>query len=290
MENTTPNDPNKFQPVITAAISAHGAVSQTAQAFDIDPQAHIEETVRALLLAPITSTEALAKPGPLSAGPLCASLAPLMTKFPFSPNATSEASTAEVAAVFQPGTGSLWQFYETTLKPLLVQQGTSYAAALNAPQKVNPAFVQFFNKAASVSTLMYPAGATSPSLNFTVHILPSKGIDTVTLAVDAQRLTGSDVSKPFTWSAQTAQQAQLIANNFPLSFTGPWALFHLVDKGHVVQAGNPGRLDYPLEVSNTPIVVNGTPLVVHIELSGPGASLLMPGGLSNLHCVPKVAQ
>ncbi len=290
LENTTPNDPNKFQPVITAAISAHGAVSQTAQAFDIDPQAHIEETVRALLLAPITSTEALAKPGPLSAGPLCASLAPLMTKFPFSPNATSEASTAEVAAVFQPGTGSLWQFYETTLKPLLVQQGTSYAAALNAPQKVNPAFVQFFNKAASVSTLMYPAGATSPSLNFTVHILPSKGIDTVTLAVDAQRLTGSDVSKPFTWSAQTAQQAQLIANNFPLSFTGPWALFHLVDKGHVVQAGNPGRLDYPLEVSNTPIVVNGTPLVVHIELSGPGASLLMPGGLSNLHCVPKVAQ
>jgi type VI secretion system protein ImpL len=290
LENTTPNDPNKFQPVIAAAISAHGAVSQTAQAFDIDPQAHIEETVRSLLLAPITSTEALAKPGPLSGGPLCASLAPLIGKFPFSPNATAEASTAEVAAVFQPGTGSLWQFYDSTLKPLLVQQGTSYAAALNAPQKVNPAFLQVFNKAANVSTLMYPAGVTSPTLTFTAHILPSKGIDNVTLAVDAQRLTGSDVSKPFTWSAQTAQQAQLIANNFPLSFTGPWAIFHLIDKGRVVQAGNPGRLDYPLEVSNTPIVVGGTPLVVHIELSGPGASLLMPGGLSNLHCVLKVTQ
>ena len=291
----TPNDPNKFQPVIAAAIGAHGAVSQTAQAFDIDPQAHIEEIVRALLLAPITSTEALAKPGPLSAGPLCASLAPLMTKFPFSPNATAEASTVEVAAVFQPGTGSLWQFYDSTLKPLLVQQGTSYAAALNAPQRVNPVFVQFFNKAASVSTLMYPTGATSPNLAFTAHILPSRGIQSVTLVVDAQRLAGSDVSKAITWSAQTAQQAQLIATyetgSLPLlQFNGPWALFHLIDKGHVVQAGNPGRLDYPLEVSNTPIVVNGTPLVVHIELSGPGASLLMPGGLSGLHCVPKVTQ
>jgi type VI secretion system protein ImpL len=291
----TPNDPNKFQPVIAAAIGAHGAVSQTAQAFDIDPQAHIEEIVRSLLLAPITSTEALAKPGPLSAGPLCASLAPLMTKFPFSPNATAEASTVEVAAVFQPGTGSLWQFYDSTLKPLLVQQGTSYAAALNAPQRVNPVFVQFFNKAASVSTLMYPTGATSPNLAFTAHILPSRGIQSVTLVVDAQRLAGSDVSKAITWSAQTAQQAQLIATyetgSLPLlQFNGPWALFHLIDKGHVVQAGNPGRLDYPLEVSNTPIVVNGTPLVVHIELSGPGASLLMPGGLNGLHCVPKVTQ
>jgi len=140
-----------------------------------------------------------------------------MTKFPFSPNATAEASAAEVAAVFQPGTGSLWQFYDTTLKPLLVQQGTSYAPALNAPQKVNPAFLQFFNKAAGVSTLMYPAGATSASLAFTARLMPSKGIDNVTFVVDAQRLSGpADVSKPFTWSLQTAQQAQLIANNFPL--------------------------------------------------------------------------
>ena len=102
------------------------------------------------------------------------------------------------------------------------------------------------------------------------------------------------MSHQFTWSAQTAQQAQLTASyetgSLPLlQFSGPWALFHLIDKGRVVQAGNPGRLDYPLEVSNTPIVVSGTPLVVHLELSGPGASLLMPGGLSNLKCVSTVA-
>ena len=118
---------------------------------------------------------------------------------------------------------------------------------------------------------MYPAGATSPTLTFTAHILPSKGIDNITLAVDAQRLTGSDVSKQFTWSAATAQQAQLTANygtsSLPLQFSGPWALFHLTNKGKVEQAG---RLAYPLEFSNTPIVVGGAPLVVHLELSGPG--------------------
>ena len=73
--------------VITAAISAHGAVSQTAQAFNIDPQAHIEQTVLALLQAPINSAEDIAKPGPRRAAALCASFAPLLSKFPFSPNA-----------------------------------------------------------------------------------------------------------------------------------------------------------------------------------------------------------
>ena len=285
------NTPGAYQPVITAAISAHGAVSQAAQAFNIDPQAHIEQTVLALLQAPITSAEDIAKPGAPKGGGLCASLAPLMTKFPFSPNATAEASPAEVSAVFQPGTGALWQFYDASLKALLVQQGSTYAAALNAPIKVNPAFLAFFNRAANVSAVMYPAGATSPTLTFTAHILPSKGIDNITLAVDAQRLTGSDVSRQFTWSAATAQQAQLTANygtsSLPLQFSGPWALFHLTYKGRVEAAG---RLAYPLEFSNTPIVVGGTPLVVHLELSGAGASLLMPGGLSNIRCVANVGR
>jgi type VI secretion system protein ImpL len=290
---TAANTPGAFQPVIAAAISAHGAVSQTAQAFNIDPQAHIEQTVLGLLQAPIKSAEDISKPPPVSGGGLCASFSPLMAKFPFSPSSTTEASSAEIAAVFQPGSGSLWQFYDSALKPMVVQQGTTYIPALNAPQKVNPAFLQFFNKAANVSAALFPSGATSPGLTFTAHVLPSKGIQSVTFVVDAQRLSGSDVSKQFTWSAQTAQQAQLVANygtgSFPLQITGPWALFHLISKGRVEQAGNPGRLAYPLEFSNTPIVVEGTPLVVHLELSGPGAGLLMPGGLSSLRCVSTVA-
>jgi type VI secretion system protein ImpL len=223
----------------------------------------------------------------------CGNFSALMSKFPFSSNATAEATPAEVSAVFQPGTGSLWQFYDATLKPLLVQQGGIYVAAPNAPIKLNPAFLRFFNQAATLSSTFYPAGATSPSLSFTAHILPSKGIQSVTLAVDAQRLSGADISKQFNWSAQTAQQAQLLANygsnSLPLQFTGTWSLFHLIDKGKVEQAGNPARLAYPLEIANTPIVVDGTPLVVRIEISGPNAGLLMPGGLG-MRCVAEVGR
>ena len=70
---------------------------------------------------------------------------------------------------------------------------------------------------------------------------------------------------------------------------GTWALFHLIDKGKVEQAGPPVRLAYPLEIANTPIVVENTPLVVRIEFSGPNAGLLMPGGLS-MRCVSEVGR
>ncbi len=103
-------------------------------------------------------------------------------------------------------------------------RGTTYVATTTAPIKINPAFLRFFNQAAGVSAALYPAGVTSPTLNFTANILPSKGIQSVTLAIDAQRLSGANISKQFTWSAATAQMAQVTANyssgSLPLQFNG----------------------------------------------------------------------
>lgn len=291
-------DPNAVTPIVTASASAHTSASQTAQAFNLDPQAHVDQTVLALLQAPISSVDEVVRGrGPEQANAagaaFCAAFSPLMTRFPFSPSASVEASPADVAALLQPGSGSLWQFYDSTLKTILIRQGSAWAPVPNAPMHVNPDFVRFFNRAADLSSALYPA-AGSPGLNFTTHILPSKGIRSVTVAIDAQRLTGSDVSKQFTWSLASSSQADLIADygsgTLPLlQFSGPWAVFHLMDKGRLDQPGIPARLAYPLEISSTPIVVNGVPLVVNLELSGPGAGVLIPGGLSGLRCVSTVA-
>ena len=291
------NDPNAVAPIVTASTSAHTAASQTAQAFTLDPTGHVDQTVLAILQAPINSVDEVVRgrgPAQANAGgaSFCSSFNSLMARFPFSPNSPVEASPSEVAALLQPGSGSLWQLYDSTLKTLLVRAGTQYVPVPNAPMKINPDYVHFFNRAAALSSALYPPPG-APGLTFTTHILPSKGIQTVTVGVDAQNLTGSNVSKQFTWSLATSQQSQLIANygtgTLPLlQFSGPWAVFHLMDKGRA-DAGNPGRLAYPLEISNTPIVVNGTPLVVYLELSGQDANLLMPGGLSGMRCVATIA-
>ena len=292
------NNPAAAQGVIAAAVSAHAAVSQTAQAFDIDAQSHVEQTVTRLLQEPITAVEdAVRGAAPeqinLAGRAFCSNAASVLAKFPFDRNATLEATPAEVTSVLKPGTGLLWQFYETSLKPLLVQQGGRWTASPVATLKPTAQFVQFFNRVAGLSDILFANGAASPNLNFDVHIPPSPGIQSVTLALDSHRLAGTDVSTHFTWSPQTAQQAQLIAsygsNNLPLQFSGPWSLFHLIDRGRVEQAANPVRLAYPLEISGTPIVVNGTPLTERLELSGPAASILAPGSLAGLRCVAQVA-
>jgi type VI secretion system protein ImpL len=296
---TAATNPAAVTPIITAATAAHTAASQTSQAFNLDPQGHVDQVVLALLQAPINSVdEAVRGRGPQQANAagagFCSQFAPLMTKFPFAPKSPVDATPAELAGVLQPGSGALWQFYGTTLKPLMIQQGTTYVAAPEAPMKLNPEFLRFFNRAAMLSALLFPGTPGASGLTFNLHILPSNGIQSVTFQLDTERLSGADASKQFAWSPQTSQQAQLIATyatgSLPLlQFSGPWALLRLIDKGHIEQGGNPVRLAYPLEVSNTPIVVNGTPLVVHLELSGPNVALLLPGGLSGMRCVSTVA-
>ncbi|HZP03621.1 MAG TPA: ImcF-related family protein [Terracidiphilus sp.] len=293
---TAANNPAAVTPIITASTSAHTAASQTAQAFNLDPQAHVDQTVLALMQAPINSVDDVVRgraPAQANAGGagFCSAFNQMTTKYPFAPNATTEASPTELATLLQPGSGSLWQFYDATLKPLLVQQGTTYVAAPNAPMKVTPDFLRFFNRVAALSNALYAPG--TQGLAFTAHILPSKGIQSVSFQVDAQSVSGSDVSKQFAWSPSTAQRAELTANygsnSLPLQFTGTWALFHLLGKGKVEQSGASDRLAYPLEIAGTPISVAGTPLVVHLEVSGPNAGLLMPGGLSGMRCVSTVA-
>jgi type VI secretion system protein ImpL len=287
------------EPVISAAAAAHGAVSQTAQSFDIDERGHVEQMVVSLLQAPITSVEdSLRGAGQqqlnLAGRSFCAAFSALASEYPFSRSATVEATPDEISSVLKPGTGSLWQFYDSTLKPYIVQQGSTWTAVPGATTRPSPEFLQFFDRAAALSAALFPPGAATPSLSFTAHILPSKGIQSVTFSVDAQSLTGANVSKPFTWSPQNAQHAELIANygsgSLPLQFTGIWSLFHLMDRGRVEQAGDPAQLAYPLEIANTPIVVNGVPLTERLEISGAGASLLVPGSMSGLRCVSQVVR
>lgn len=162
--------------------------------------------------------------------------------------------------------------------------------------QITPAFTRFFNRAVSLSNAFFPAGATAPTLNFTLRDIPTKGIQGANLTIDGQQLNVSSASKQFTWNSQSAHQAQLNAsyagaNNLPLlQMQGTWAVFQLLNKARVQRTPGGATLNFPLEVSGTPIVVDGTPLVVEFELTGPGADALIPGNLSNLRCVGQVAK
>jgi type VI secretion system protein ImpL len=275
----------------TATATADTAVQQTAQNFNVDPQMHTEKTVIALLGSPIRCAATPPPPGPP------ATMCTVLGKFPFVPLSKTQinrdltnneqASLEEVNANFAPATGKLWTYYNENLKQWLVLQGTQYVPAPNAAGHVGPAFAQFFNRAANISSALYSSGIPLAAFNFTLRFLPSKGIDTATLVVDGQRIPAGAVTQQFKWNGATAHQASLAYNTSEaLQFQGTWSLFQLVSTAHITRTATGIQLEFPIEVSGRPsFLPDGTPVVVRFELTGPGAQALVPGALSGLPCV-----
>lgn len=287
-------DPTAGMPIHAAATAADIVARQTSQGFSVDPT-HTETTVLNLMQAPIKCADGLAsgagKLGIQAAGQkVCSAFSALAGKFPFSTNSPAQATAAEVAAFFAPETGVLWQTYNANLKPLLAQQGMQYTPAPNAPFQITTGFIAFFNRAAAISSGFFPPPAKAPELTFALHEVPTKGIQSSTISIDAQQITGPNATKQFTWNASTAQQAQLTYNSGgALSFTGTWAVFKLLGKARSTRSAGVTKLEFPVEISGVPVTLpDGTPEIVRFELSGPGSELLTPGALSGLRCTPSL--
>lgn len=293
------SDATAFAPVAQQVVAANGAALQTAQAFNVDQQMHTEATVLALLQAPVQCVAKLApSPGAAANGggaKVCQAINPLLSKFPFAPSSQVQASPAEVDSVFAPDTGAIWTAYNGLLKQYLIPQGTQYVPNPAAPQPVSPRFAQYFGRAAHVSSVLYPAGAKSASLSFSLKFLPGNGVSSATLVVDGQRIPPGASSQSFTWNAVSAQRASLVYdNNEVLPFQGTWSLFQLVRTAQVSHMAGGYRLDYPINTATTvaghTIGGGAATKVASFELSGPGADLLVSGGFSGLNCALPVVK
>jgi type VI secretion system protein ImpL len=288
-------DPTAFAPVIQAASAAGIAAQQAAQAFNVDPQMHTESTVLALMQSPIQCAAKLApSPGAAANGAgakICGTFNPLLNKYPFNPNSTTMATLPEVNQVFAPETGTMWAIYNTALKPYFVLQGGQYVPAPNAPQPPNPRFLQFFSRAAQVSSKLYPPGSQNPTFSFTPRFLPSKGIGTASLVVDGQKIPNGS---SFTWNGTTAHQATVVYDaSQGGEFQGTWSIFQLAKVGQPTKSPTGVRLDFPIVTTFAGQTVDqsGAPSkVVSFEITGPGAELLLPGYFSGLTCVSPVVK
>jgi type VI secretion system protein ImpL len=285
-------DPAAFSSMSSSVQAGLNAVTQTQQAFSVDPVFQTEKKVTALLRAPIECAEKLVPAAGAvvngAGGQLCKVMGPVLAKQPFSPGAGAQASLAEVDAIFAPDTGAIWTAYNSVLKPVLIPSGSRYVP--NPAGGATPAFAAYFTRAAQISAALYPAGAKTPSFSFVLKTIPSKEIEGASLVMDGQRIAAGASSQQFNWVGATANQASLAYNHGEaLKSQGTWALFQLVHHARVTPSSGDLRLEFPIEVSGQPTTASdGTPMVVRFDLSGTGAELLGPNGLAGFRCVPGV--
>jgi type VI secretion system protein ImpL len=302
--NSSPGDKDAAKAQCLNDVStAQQAANQIGQGFKIDQEGHIDQVVQNLLLAPITSVGAVLKPGPVSGAGLCAQLGPLESKFPFSPQATQEATPQDLATVFDPNTGALAQFYTSALKNLLLPQGTGYIANPAATQAVNPAFLTFFNRAAAVQRALYGGAPGQLQFKYALRPHPTDSVSSVTMNIDGQALNyagGNSSFQQFTWPGITGQGVTLTVRiqggselGFP-SYPGTWGVFHFfADADKTQQNGNVYNVAWVLRVAGgRPVTApNGKPVTVQFDLDTLGAPpILQKGYFSSLRCVSNVAR
>lgn len=280
------NDPAAAMPIIQAAGAADQAAEALRGSFNPDTDGHMDAASFNLLEAPIKAANALAAKAPAAAAgggakAFCAQIGPVMSKFPLNPQGVVEASPEEIAQIFQPGQGALTQFYNQTLRQLIVLQGTQYVSAPGSTIAINPAFLSFFNAAQKLSSTLFPAGGPQPMLNFSLTEVKSAGVPDAVLNIDGQQITSGGQSAHFVWTSQPTSKISLTSQqNTAPPMSGPWSVFHLA---YSANHPAPNQLEYTFQFNGH------TNQVVRFDASGPGVELLDPKFMNRLHCVSSVA-
>lgn len=289
------SDPAAFMPVQGAVTNANAAVSIASQQFKVESQYNTASTVQSLLRAPIDCANKIIpnpKNGPNGGGQnICNAVKGLLGKYPFAQASATPATIADINAVFVPETGALWSIYNAQLKPFIVPIGSGYDKSPTAPMPPDPRFIAYFNRLAHISSTLYPQGAKSPVLDFTVRIKTQAGVTGSTFIVDGKSISNGSISQSFHWDAATAQQASIVAGENRADFQGTWAIFRLVHAAAKITKTATGyQLDYPLSKNDNTTFAghstaqSGSSASVSFELSGPGAEILASDYFAGLNC------
>ncbi|MGJ5817084.1 ImcF-related family protein [Paludibaculum fermentans] len=293
--------------ILGNASTAKLAARQLAQTFRLDPEGHVEAQVQKLLEDPITNIEGLLRglgPAELNGKGkgVCAQMSAVWSKYPFDPNATAEATLAEVNGLLHKPDGALWVFYEASLSKLLQKQGQQYVPNPTGGINLNPAFVAFFNQAAALSDALYAGDTKDPHVAYTLKPAASEGIQSLSLRLDGQAATfGANDSTPkrFTWQGPGAHEAKAgvrFAGSTDITWfdkDGVWAPFHFFTEAEQFQpAGNGYSVSWIIRAGKEAMKLpNGKPLTVRFDLSMESAPpIFMKGYWRGLRCVGEVAK
>jgi type VI secretion system protein ImpL len=142
---------------------------QTFAMIVLPSESEINKTWRAQVLEPFQST--------------------LAGKYPFSPNAKVEATSAEIGQVFGPE-GVVAKFVNTSMGPLVVRRGDMLAARTWADIGLNlaPGMVSDFPGWVAPLSSKGVATSSGPQRVFQVKPMPASGITEFTIEIDGQQL------------------------------------------------------------------------------------------------------
>jgi len=174
-------------------------------------------------------------------------------RFPFARSATRDAPLEDFSRLFAPNGA----FEEVFAKLLAAHVDTS--SETWRPRGPGPALeeeeLERFRSAARIRDVFFARGATQPGLQLTFRPLDmDQDIDQFQLEVDGQFVRyahGPPLPTSIKWpGAQGSARIDVTpaTQGDPLEFSGPWALFRLMDHAAIQDSGAPGRFRVVFDV------------------------------------------
>lgn len=302
---------------------ARVAAKRVSQGFDVSSVGGALATpVEQLLLAPITSAEAVLKsagsqrppvrrvaaaPAPAAAGgggggaaeaailnergrALCSRVDQLTSRFPFNPDAPADANVADVKAILAPNSGELWVFQQERLAPYLEKQGNSWVAKPGGKVELSKSFVDFFNRAADVSAALFAEDPSTPMVRWLASGVITSNTPLLILRNNGKeaRFDQKSFKNEVVWPATNGRDAELQAQfkrNKPIkvrSGSGDWAIFRLVASADQFDGNS---------VTWNATGKDAQPVTVRFEaLRREAANVLSRGWMGRMSCVAQVTK
>jgi type VI secretion system protein ImpL len=181
----------------------------------------------------------------------------LANRYPFNPNG-DDAALADVVEFFRPGSGLVWGFYGEALRNDVQRAGDgfTFARQMGGASGFRSDLLAFLRRAQEITTVLFPANASEPSVGFSVRIRPTPKVATVILEVDGQRFeynNGPEEWRRMTWPGQGKALGALIrvrtaqGREEVLQQDGEWGLYRLLEAGQ--PKGEPGLRDFAMSFS-----------------------------------------
>jgi len=291
----------------TNATAARTAARQIAAGFNVDQQGQVHTVVQSLLEAPVAYAEPLlrsfgADEINVRARTFCSAARSTLAKYPFTPDATAQASLAEVTALIRPNTGSLWKFYNDALAGAIPKQGTQYVAKPDGNIKVSPSFVMLLNRAQALADALYKNDSPDPHLSVTVQPMPGDAFQSVSVSLDGEVVrstaNGNTESARIDWPG-VQHEAKLGAGNggpeitMVGPFSGPWAVFQLFNAADDWKpAGNAFMVGWELATrTQRATTARGTAAKITVQVdAGAAAPVLRKGFFAGADCGGNIAK
>ena len=248
----------------TSGQQVRAAINELDMAFDPQGRApEVAQAVRRLLEAPLTSTATAI--GRVSVEELngvgrnfCRQFDPLIGKFPFNRNSTTEASIEDVARVFAPNTGTMWAFYQEHLQSLITRTGTLIPRP-GASVQVNQAFATQFANLARISEGFFDEGTPEPLVQFTLRMHPTAAVPVISVSIGrTARYTQNNPAGQFLEWAGASTEAKLDAQvgngnvTYLNSQPSQWSVFRLFYAAEFARSNQAGSYELTWRVSGQP--------------------------------------